>query len=332
MIRGPARRLAARILRGRLAGPIAAGAALLLRWTARPVGVVVMYHRTGPQTGDPDREFTPPLGVDAFDAQLALLRRRYRVVPAGEVLAHVSRRRRGERIPVAVTFDDDTPCHVEHALPVLRRHGLTATFFLNGIALGTPRDYWWERLQDARDAGRSWAALVPEPTLDAARELAAGAQPGPYEVSVAVQELDAEGRAEIIRRAREASPEAPASGMDAGGVRALVDAGMAVGWHGYAHEAMSLLSDEALAAELDRGRSDLERAAGASLSTIAYPYGRTDTRVADAARARGFAVGFSTLPVAVAPGDDPLLLGRIDGWQPSLGAFALELVIAVLRR
>lgn len=332
MIRTLAGRVARRAARGRLARPIAAAGSVALRATGRTVAVVVMYHRTGPRPGDPARQFTPPLDVAAFDAQLELLRRRYRVVAADDVLEHARRRRRWQRIPVALTFDDDTPCHIEHALPVLRRHGLTATFFLNGIALGTPRAYWWEILQHARDAGRSWEALLPADVLAAATRLAGGEQPSPYEVSVAVQELTADGRAALVGRARAAVPGAPPGGIVADGVRELTRAGMAIGWHGHAHEAMSLLDDEQLAEELDRGRDELERASGSALRILAYPYGRADERVADAARARGFATGFTTEPVAVESGDDPLLLGRIDGWQPSLGAFALELVLAVLRR
>ena len=42
---------------------------------------------------------------------------------------------KSRRIRLAVTFDDDEPSHLHHALPVLQSLGIPATFFLCGRAL-----------------------------------------------------------------------------------------------------------------------------------------------------------------------------------------------------
>ncbi len=330
MIRRLARGLFRRLQASPLATPCATVLLMGLRVSGRRCGVAVMQHRVEPRPGDPAHEFTPPLSVADFDDQLGWLVRHARVVPADRLQSEAADRRRGARFPVAITFDDDTASHVEHALPVLRRRGLPATFFLNGIALGTPRRYWWELLQVGRDQGWAWSSLIPETTHRAAQAQAHEAV-GPYEMSVAVQEMDPDERramtAELLDRFGARAP----AGLEPDAIRALDDGTRSVGWHGHRHEPLSLLDTEALAAELDEGRSELERVLGRPMRTIAYPYGRASTTVAEAARGRGFTTGFTTVPAAVTPSDDPLLLGRIDGCTATTGAFALAVAVAVLR-
>src|SRR3954447_18286216 len=84
---------------------------LALRWLARlsgrPVGVVIVYHALAERHGDPARQLVAPHGRAEFRAQLGHLAGRYRPVPASRIREETGRRGGGERIPVAVTFDDD---------------------------------------------------------------------------------------------------------------------------------------------------------------------------------------------------------------------------------
>src|SRR5689334_14449013 len=104
------------------------GRALLHLWsarvTSRQAGIVLVYHRVGgDRSGDPKQEILPTIAGDAFAKQLDHLRRSYTVVPAGEILAAVERRRRWRRFPVAITFDDDLESHVRQAQPALAQAG-----------------------------------------------------------------------------------------------------------------------------------------------------------------------------------------------------------------
>src|SRR3954454_1168302 len=101
------------------------------RASGRKAGLALLYHRIEPRSGDPTTEFSPPVSCSAFADQLEHVSRRYRMVRAGELPEAVRRRRRGERLPVAITFDDDLPTHRRWALEGLQRAGLTGTFFLN---------------------------------------------------------------------------------------------------------------------------------------------------------------------------------------------------------
>lgn len=285
-----------------------------------------MYHPVDDRTGDLRHEAVPAHGVALFEAHLRHLRANYRVVPAAELPGAVAGRRRGERFPAAITFDDDLAVHADKALPVLRRLGLTATFFLSGASLDRPFSFWWERLQRAVDGG------VPVPSVaggSGARPISAAAM---RDVADRVIGL---GAAERTRWSdallEELGGELPGAGMRSPDVLALVEAGMTVGFHTRRHDTMPLLDDGELEAALVDGRAELEALAGEPLTVIGYPYGWADGRVGAAARAAGFAVGYTTRAEAVTPSSDRMLLGRLNPSYRSAGHFALQGLFALLR-
>ena len=103
-----------------------------LRLSARRAGIALVYHRIGDPPGDPDRELVPARGTAQFESELRHLKKHYRLVPASRLLEAAAGRRRGERFPVSITFDDDLSSHVEVAMPILERQGLPATFLVGG--------------------------------------------------------------------------------------------------------------------------------------------------------------------------------------------------------
>src|SRR5690606_6002950 len=104
---------------------------------------VLMYHRVAHDPLDPWRLCVRP---EHFDAQLARLRSRRRVVPLRQLVAE----HRARRLPhgtVAITFDDGYADNATRAVPLLRRHGLPATCFLTAGAIGAGREFWWDELE-----------------------------------------------------------------------------------------------------------------------------------------------------------------------------------------
>jgi peptidoglycan/xylan/chitin deacetylase (PgdA/CDA1 family) len=310
-----------RLALARLVG-VPAGVAIerVMRLTARRIGFALLYHHVDVQPGDPRREIVPALGLRLFAAQLHHLRSHYRVVPASQLHAAVLERRRGERFPVALTFDDDHEGHAHLTLAALREAGATATFFITGSSLDGPASFWWEDLQ----------ALYGRPAWKATDVLADGGD-DIHELSERVQLLPPQQRAAVVERLRSlAGPPAAHRGMRRADVSALVESGCELGFHTLLHEPLTTLDDSGLAAALRDGRAELEELAGASLATIAYPHGKVDARVASAARAAGFTYGFTVETVAVGPESDPLLLGRLHPSFSSVGHFALQLARRLL--
>lgn len=306
--------------------PVARAADLLLRLTGTRSGVALVYHRVGEAQGDPRRDLVPPHGTGLFQEQLRYLARCYRPVAAVDLPSAARARRRGQPFPVAVTFDDDLACHVQESMPVLRRLGVPATFFLSGASLERPYRFWFELLEPAVQADVALPAGLP----GLSRPPVPGAEPYEGEihrVAMAIEELSPEQRDAVSATLRDRLPPDPDdSGLRAAQIRELVDAGFRVGFHTLRHDRLTSLDDEALAAAMLDGRGRLEEVTGDALVVIAYPHGKADARVAAAARQAGYHVGYTTAREAIVDGQDPLLLGRLEPSFESTGHFAVELV------
>jgi peptidoglycan/xylan/chitin deacetylase (PgdA/CDA1 family) len=310
-------------VRLRLLRAVAAG--WVTRFSGRRSGLALMYHAVGEPPGDPSRELVPAHATTLFEAQLRHLERHYRVVPASELLAAAAGRRRGGRLPVAITFDDDLESHRSVAMPVLKRMRLPATFFLSGASLSRPSDFWWERLQRAIDRGVDVTPALAAAPAAARAASAVAEQPGAiHELAMAIQLLPPARRDEVSGALASLAGSGPSqAGLRAEDVQALADAGFEVGFHTLRHDYLPGLGDSELAAAMRDGGGELERVAG-PVRSIAYPHGGADRRVADAAREAGYSYGFTGSGEAVRPETDPLLIGRIEPSFESVGHFAIQ--------
>jgi len=311
-----------RLLKERLRTPYAIFLDLVTRWSAGRAGLALVYHRIDHRQQDTESHLVAAIGSGRFEAQLRRLRARYRLVPASELHGAVRARRRGQRMPVAITFDDDLPSHVRAAMPRLASLGIPATFFLSGASLHNPFAFWWERLQSALDDHR-----VSEQELRAKVSLAAtpAGRGGIRGIASKMEVMPREEREEVARWLLQRIGSDPDdAGLRTEDVRALVAAGFEIGFHTRGHDALPQLSDEELERAMSEGRAELEEIAGDKLSLIAYPHGKADSRVAAAARAAGYRFGFTTSPERIADEGDALLMGRLYPSYHSIGRFELE--------
>jgi len=116
---------------------------------------VLMYHRVADDAPPALRRYAVP--PELFNDQLALLRRRgYHAITLDEWRRAVARRERLPGRPVLITFDDGYRDFHEHAWPILRDHGMTASVFLVAEKIGGVAD--WDVAYGA-----------PAPLLDAAQ-------------------------------------------------------------------------------------------------------------------------------------------------------------------
>jgi peptidoglycan/xylan/chitin deacetylase (PgdA/CDA1 family) len=224
----------------------------------------------------------------SLDRQLARLRRHCTPIALGDLIAHLD----GADLPpnpALVTFDDGYKDNLENALPILKRHGIRATFFIATSFVTERRLFWWDRI--------SWT-LKTTRLLDLERfmgDLTARAD-APWDSATERGLVD-----RLI--------------MTWDDVRALRRAGMDVGSHTRSHRVLGTLATEALSGELAGSRADLESALEESIDTIAYPVGPSiagepEIRAAMiAARYRlGFTYGTGLQPLNAF---DPLDIHRI---------------------
>lgn len=271
-------------------------------------GVILAYH--GVMRREPEAtQVVPSISRERFRDHLRHLGRHYTVVPLPELIRTAASRRRGEPYPVALSFDDDLGEHLDNALPLLGAEGTPATFFLCGRDLLGDGEFWWETLQRAAESGASAERLGSLVATGGAR---APAAPGLRETAAAIETMSEEARSSAVAELNALAGErAPERRLIAGGIAELVGNGHSIGFHTRRHPLLTSLGPDALRDALRDGRDELEAASRMPVETIAYPHGKVDARVADAARQQGFTLGLATGEAAVNPRSDPLRLERL---------------------
>lgn len=311
-----------------------AAAAVMLerqaRRSGRAVGVILMYHDVGEVPGDPTRDIVPTLDAGVFAAELEQLRRGYEVVPLQELRGRMRARTRGERLPVALTFDDDLSSHAQVVAPLLSQMEMPATFFLTGRSLERPAPFWWQDLQKT-------ASLGGDVLTRLRAELAeswpwARVETRVHDLAHTIEQLPPADREAVARVISDHSPRDQLDvGLPTDAVRRLVDRGFEIGFHTLHHHPLPALHAEELRSALRDGVETLARAAGRDLTAIAYPHCRADLRVAHAAQEAGFELGVVCSCGPVAEEQNPLLLDRWNGWSASVEEFSFQLARATAK-
>ena len=280
-------------------------------------GAALVFHGVAPRAGDPLLEIDPPIAEDELDAAVGYLSRRYALVAAGDLPRAARERRPGERVPVAVTFDDDLASHRERAAPILRRHGAVATAFLCGA--GEP--FWWQLLQAAVDERAIAAGALPG--LEAGLVTAAlERRPAAIRaLAKAVEDLPPAARERLAATLARAVP-APIEMLGPDGAQALAAAGWEIGFHTRRHDLLTALDDAAL-------RAAVLPASETGARTLAYPHGKAGAREARAARAAGYVAAYTGRDEVLTERTDDHLIGRLQPDTGTLGRFALHLARAL---
>lgn len=290
--------------------------------------VILMFHRVLPR---PDPMFPEDHDAAAFVAQLELLARHFRVLPLPEAIPLLFAKRLPARA-ACITFDDGYADNAEIALPILRRYGLHATFFVASGFL---------------DGGRMWNDSVIEAVRRAEGESLdlTDLGFGRYPVSdfqskrrAAQALLDAlkyqapANRAEAVDRIiRHIGAALPSDLMlRADQVRTLHSAGMEIGAHTVRHPILATIDAASAREEIARGREQLESIIGGRVALFAYPNGRPrqDYRREHArlVESLGFAAAVSTAPASAGADCDRYQLPRIAPWVEPSALFALRLM------
>jgi peptidoglycan/xylan/chitin deacetylase (PgdA/CDA1 family) len=103
----------------------------LWRAAARRRVTILLYHRVSDDARD-----NLTVGIEQFDRQIALLRRRCDMLSLDEALT-LTTPRPSVRPAVCITFDDGYEDNYRHAAPILRRHNVAAAFFVATGIVGT---------------------------------------------------------------------------------------------------------------------------------------------------------------------------------------------------
>jgi peptidoglycan/xylan/chitin deacetylase (PgdA/CDA1 family) len=289
---------------------------------------VLLYHRVLPR---PDGGFeldhavldTDPV---VFDRHMAFIASACSPIDLAQLLAY----QRGEaelpHNPVMVTFDDGYLDNREHAMPILRRHGIRGLFFVASSFVAERRLFWWDRIAYLVRHSRVAVAELDYPTAlilrvgDDAKQVKSAI----LRIVKTHRGLDLERFLGELARAFKVEWNdeierrlADHNIMTWDDVRALHDSGMDVGSHTRTHRVLDTLDPLQLPDELFKSKTDIESAIGAKITSLSYPVGRPIRKLPmleRAVRDAGYEIGFSVETRAVAlvkPGYDPYNVTRM---------------------
>lgn len=289
---------------------------------------ILIFHRVLPQK---DPLFPEEIDRADFDQILRILKSMFTVIPLSDA---VRRAKAGTLPPNAacITFDDGYADNAEVAMPVLREHAVSATFF---VATGF------------LDGGRMWNDTVIEvvrrftgPVLDA-DAIGLGRYPlktieerrhAIMGLIGALKYLPLEERGKqishLVELANVVLPDDLM--MTSEQVRQLSQAGMDIGGHTVNHPILAKLPSAQARAEIEQGKLALEAIIGAPITLFAYPNGKpgTDYAAEHVAMIRelGFEAAVSTSRGASKHSADLFQLPRFSPWDRTPLRFALRMV------
>lgn len=312
----------------------------LVRWGA-PGGArgrlsIAIFHRVFAQ---PDPLFPDDPDRTAFDAICHWLSSWFQVLPLGRAIAQLQAGTLPERA-LCITFDDGYADNHDVALPVLKAHGLSATFFIATGFLDGGR-MWNDTVVEAVRRSRlerldlSGLGLPGEPTyrLDtpsARREAIDQLLPSVKYLA------PAERLAMVDRIAERAQVDLPADlMMTSAQVRAMADAGMTIGAHTVSHPILARVDEATARREMQQSKAVLQDLLGRPVDLFAYPNGRPGSdytpRDARLAAEAGFAAAVTTAAGAAAAGDDAFQLPRFTPWARTRTKFGAQLARNVVQ-
>ena len=294
---------------------------------------ILIYHRA---RATPDPIFRDEIDAATFERHMALLAAEFNVLPLGEACARLARGGLPAR-SVCITFDDGYADNEQTALPILKRFGLRATFF---VATGFI------------DGG----IMFNDGVIEAVRRAPAGTYDlsrlnlGRYSLGdhtsrrAAIDALLAQIKYRTVRE-RNALVEELAEVMQttlpndlmmiSTQIKRLHDEGMEIGGHTVNHPILSVLDEQQARAEIIGGKQHLEEITGTPVTLFAYPNGKPGRdygpRDMELVRRAGFTAAVSTTAGAANRASDLFQLPRFTPWDKSPRRFGLRLLANCVR-
>ncbi|HRA46528.1 MAG TPA: polysaccharide deacetylase family protein [Thermomicrobiales bacterium] len=245
-------------------------------------GILVFnYHRIGTASeSEFDRDVFSTT-ADQFDEQMDFLKRNFDVISPHDLPAA---RRQGKGRYVLITFDDGYIDNYHTAFPILKRHGLPATFFIPTGFIDRRDLSWWDtiawmiRHSDARQIPASDWFEAPLPMTGDAREFAIRQALKTYK---RLPGRDTDNYVSFLAEATGHATLPTHLGDDLwmswNNIRELRLAGMTIGGHTVNHPLLARLTSTEQIAEIRGSRERLQEMLGAAPKAFAYPVGKPDT-------------------------------------------------------
>lgn len=292
---------------------------------------ILVLHRVLPQ---PDPMFGETVDARRFDQLCGWLARLFNVLPLPQAASRLAEGSLPARA-AAITFDDGYADNHDVALPILQRHGLSATFYVSTGFLGDGVMWNDMIIESVRRTSRGSIDLSDQvPGLHGPLPLGDWSQrrQACERLIGACKYLPFDRRraavAEIVQRCGGGLPTDLM--MSPEQVRALHAAGMQIGAHTESHPILLKLDPAEQRREMAGSKRYLENLLDERVASFAYPNGRPgedfDATTVGLAREVGFELAVTTAHGAAARGTDLMQLPRFTPWDRTPIRFGLRMM------
>lgn len=289
---------------------------------------VLIFHRVLPA---PDSLFPDEMHAHRFDELCGWLAAWFNVLPLDQAVQHMQASTLPARA-ACITFDDGYADNFHVAMPILQRHGLTATFFIATGFLDGGR-MWNDTIIETVRACR--AAVLDMSALGLGSHVLGTLTAQQAAISSLIGQIKYRPVAERISLteeiARRANLQLPQNlMMISAEVKAMRHAGMQIGAHTVSHPILARLTDDQAKQEIGDSKRFLEQLLGERITVFAYPNGKPgedySPQSVEVVRSLGFDTAVSTQWGASRIGDDPLQIKRFTPWDNTRLRFAVRLL------
>ncbi len=289
--------------------------------------LVLTYHRVLPAV---DELFPDVVDARRFDAQARMLAEEFNVLSLPEAVELLATQKLPPRA-VCISFDDGYRDNREVALPILQRHGLTATFFVaTGFLDGG--SMWNDRVIESLRIASGPTMDVSERGLGVLDLSDTSARRKSIDnVLDRIKHLPQQERQAIADElvARSKAESLGELMMTSAQVCELRAAGMTIGAHTVSHPILKVTDDKIAEDEIAVGRERLQDLLREPVEFFAYPNGRPgrdyDARHVAMVRRMGFRAAVSTAWGFADSHSDFAQLSRVAPWAKSLRRFQIDL-------
>jgi peptidoglycan/xylan/chitin deacetylase (PgdA/CDA1 family) len=294
---------------------------------------ILTYHRMQ-ATADP--MLHDEIDADTFERHMALLAAAFNVLPLGEACARLARGALPARA-ACVTFDDGYADNEQTALPILKRFGLPATFFVatgfidGGIMFN---DGVIEAVRRAPAGTHDLSELgLGSHNLgdDASRRAAVDSLLAQIKYRPSHERDGLVGRAAAAMRVTLPGDLM----MRTAQIKRLHDEGMEIGGHTTNHPILAVLDARQARDEIVGNKLRLEEITGAPVTLFAYPNGKPGRdygpRDVELVRDAGYAAAVSTRDGAAHGGSDMFQLPRFGPWDRNPSRLGVRLLLNCAR-
>jgi peptidoglycan/xylan/chitin deacetylase (PgdA/CDA1 family) len=271
-------------------------------WPKRPSLIVLNYHRIGDHTATLYDSGVFSATPEEFDWQLEFLASRYHVATLHEAVDFARGNVALSRTSVLLTFDDGYLDNYEFAFPILRRRGLSATFFLATSFVGSSQAPWWDEIAyltktcKAEQVRLSYPEAMEIPLQDrnsAVKQI--------LDVFKSPRVQDPERfLAELREACRTGGGEMPLPSerlfLNWQEAEEMLAGGMFIGSHTHSHRLLGKLTEQEQRDEVSISKDSIEGKLKIRCNSLAYPVGKQttfSTVTQQALKDSGYDVAFS---------------------------------------